>query len=66
MGFVETEKLHHDFTSFVTNFSCLFQLCREGAYQIRLCRNGKWKVVLVDDLFPCGAKGELVYSQVRD
>eukprot|EP00112_Aurelia_sp_Birch-Aquarium-sp1_P002218 Seg1238.1 transcript_id=Seg1238.1/GoldUCD/mRNA.D3Y31 product=Calpain-D protein_id=Seg1238.1/GoldUCD/D3Y31 len=39
------------------------ELCREGAYQIRLCRNGKWKVVLVDDLFPCGAKGELVYSQ---
>ena len=36
---------------------------REGAYLIRLCIDGLWKVILVDDVFPADAHGHLAFSQ---
>ena len=36
--------------------------CETGVYQVRLCQEGTWTIVTVDDLLPCGDRKRLIYS----
>ncbi|KAF2895494.1 hypothetical protein ILUMI_10681, partial [Ignelater luminosus] len=40
-----------------------FQVCEEGAYQIRLCKDGKWTSIMVDDRVPCDRDGYPYYAE---
>ena len=37
----------------------------EGIYLVRICHNGLWKIVLLDDYFPCTDRKHLAFTKVR-
>ncbi|CAF1608882.1 unnamed protein product [Adineta ricciae] len=37
----------------------------EGVYLVRICHNGLWKIVLIDDCFPCTKNKRLVFAKAR-
>ena len=37
----------------------------EGVYQLRLCIDGAWQIVVIDDLFPCDHQKRFLYARVR-
>jgi len=38
---------------------------KEGVYLVRICHNGWWKILILDDLFPCTASKKLAFAKVR-
>ncbi|XP_061165406.1 calpain-15-like [Saccostrea echinata] len=49
----------------VENIILTKNYCPQGAYQVRLCKDGKWQIVLIDDLLPCDHHKRLVFSQAK-
>ncbi|CAF1219075.1 unnamed protein product [Rotaria magnacalcarata] len=37
----------------------------EGVYMVRICHNGLWKTIIVDDCFPCTRHRNLVFTQAK-
>jgi calpain-15 len=39
------------------------KVSNDGYYQVRLCHNGEWKSVEIDDFFPCNFNNSLLFSK---
>ena len=37
----------------------------EGIYRLKICKNGEWQDVLVDDYFPCFPNGQPIFSKAH-
>jgi calpain-15 len=37
----------------------------QGVYLVRICHNGLWQTVIVDDYFPCTKHKHLVFTQAK-
>ena len=37
---------------------------KNGIYNVRICKNGQWQTVILDDYFPCISVGENKYKPV--
>lgn len=35
----------------------------EGIYRLKICKNGEWQEVIVDDYFPCVPNGQPMFSR---
>ena len=38
---------------------------KEGVYLVRICHDGLWKIVVVDDSFPCTQDRKLVFTKAK-
>lgn len=38
---------------------------KEGVYLVRICHNGLWKTIIVDDCFPCTNENTFAFSQAK-
>lgn len=38
----------------------------EGVYLVRICHNGLWKTIIVDDYFPCTKHKHLVFTRAKN
>lgn len=41
------------------------EICPQGVYQIRLCKDGRWQIILIDDLLPCDQYRNPLYSPAK-
>ncbi|CAF3875319.1 unnamed protein product [Adineta steineri] len=41
------------------------QINSQGVYLVRICHNGLWKTIIVDDCFPCTKHKRLVFTQAK-
>jgi calpain-15 len=41
------------------------EVSEEGIYRVRICKNGEWQEVVVDDYFPCYPNGEPMFSRAH-
>lgn len=38
---------------------------QEGVYRVKICKNGEWVYVTVDDYFPCYVDGGPIFSRAH-
>lgn len=39
------------------------EITKSGIYRVRLCKNGEWQTVTIDDYFPCYPEGEPIFAK---
>ncbi|KAF2887513.1 hypothetical protein ILUMI_18660, partial [Ignelater luminosus] len=64
IGALSSLALHHQ--HLVKRLFVTPEVCEEGAYHIRLCKEGKWTSIVVDDWIPCDEDGCPYYAKALE